>query len=999
MKYTFSFILQTALLLCSFTHLHAQWVRQYPMAKLEDVLDVDVSADGYGFAAGTNDLLLRTLAGNNQWELLPGFGEGWRFEAVDYLDGSGGNVAAAGGDGLIITMDKGDHWNSITDAPAGIHSIKVFSPTHIIVAADAGVFNWENDTWTNLNVGATASLKGAFILNDQVMWAYTFSTNPTIYYTTNGGTNWSTNADIPKVDVLKFFDATHGIVLNGRNVYQSVNGGQNWTLIAPNGMPNAANDLSFGSSSNVLITATSNAKPNISIDGGLTWSAISPNLTFQRSFSVTAISDTDFWVGDDISSIIHSTDGGVTWVETSGPDRNLIQDVLFVNRQVGFATGMRGMLLRTENGGSSWEDISFGIKTYLCIHGIDVNDLWIGTSQRILHSVDMGSHWTESGVFTGNINDVLAISSTRILAASTTGYIYLSKNSGMTWDSVYNSGLQMRSLAKIDDQHYMATGYNGVIVRSDDQGQSWHSVTIPEAGLQYEQSYFLNGQGWLITSSFKKVMWHTMNSGMTWDTLNLPIDRFWDGVYFITQDTGIVIGRTSGEGRAYTTFDGGHHWQSGYTVPYPLYGVTGINNPNGTAWIYGYGSDIENLPYCNALPAISEFAGDLAPCDKDTVQYSVASHDVEMFTWHFPAGWQILGDANNDTLKVVVGSNPGNITVFASNICGVTPQITMNASPHSLPVLSTITGDQIPCEGSIAVYTANAMNVSDFVWSVPGDWTIQGNSNLPSIMVHVGAMSGPVTVMGSSVCGSVGPLNLNTDPSSLPSILSIAGDEAPCVGELVEYDATSIAVDTFHWTIPSGWTIVGDSDKTNITVIAGSSPGNILVQGSNHCGSAQKNKPITPFVTPDVHVIVNGITLSLSVQGSIYQWFLNGAPILNANNPTYDAMENGLYSASLIFPQQCTAISDTVEVIIDATHQPDIQPLDVYPVPASDELFIKGINGDFDYSIIDLLGKNIRHDHSSINIIQTSTLPEGMYLLKVQYDEKIYLTKFIISRR
>src|SRR4249920_3831887 len=114
MKYTFSFILQTALLLCSFTHLHAQWVRQYPMPKLEDVLDMDVSADGYGFAAGTNDLLLRTQGGSHQWDLLPGFGEGWRFEAVDYLEGSGGSVAAAGGEGLILTVDKGDHWTSIS---------------------------------------------------------------------------------------------------------------------------------------------------------------------------------------------------------------------------------------------------------------------------------------------------------------------------------------------------------------------------------------------------------------------------------------------------------------------------------------------------------------------------------------------------------------------------------------------------------------------------------------------------------------------------------------------------------------------------------------------------------------------------------------------------------------------------------------------------------------------------------------------------------------------
>ena len=65
---------------------------------------------------------------------------------------------------------------------------------------------------------------------------------------------------------------------------------------------------------------------------------------------------------------------------------------------------------------------------------------------------------------------------------------------------------------------------------------------------------------------------------------------------------------------------------------------------------------------------------------------------------------------------------------------------------------------------------------------------------------------------------------------------------------------------------------------------------------------------------------------------------------------------------------------------------------------ASEELFIKGINGDFSFTIIDLLGKEILHDHSANNAIQTRTLSEGLYLLKINKDKHTYLTKFIISR-
>src|SRR4030095_2053050 len=193
MKSIFSCILQLTLLLFSTELLQAQWIRQYPMDKLEDVLDIDVSLDGYGFAVGSNDLLLRKTSGNNQWELLPGFGEGWRFEAIDYLEGSGGTVAAAGGEGMILTLDNGENWNEIAGAPAGIHTIKIFSITHIVVASDDGIYEWENGIWNDLDVPNPVGLKGAFILNDQVMWTNTLATSPAIYYTTNGGTSWSTN--------------------------------------------------------------------------------------------------------------------------------------------------------------------------------------------------------------------------------------------------------------------------------------------------------------------------------------------------------------------------------------------------------------------------------------------------------------------------------------------------------------------------------------------------------------------------------------------------------------------------------------------------------------------------------------------------------------------------------------------------------------------------------------------------------------------------------------
>ncbi|MGB3081298.1 MAG: T9SS type A sorting domain-containing protein, partial [Saprospiraceae bacterium] len=61
----------------------------------------------------------------------------------------------------------------------------------------------------------------------------------------------------------------------------------------------------------------------------------------------------------------------------------------------------------------------------------------------------------------------------------------------------------------------------------------------------------------------------------------------------------------------------------------------------------------------------------------------------------------------------------------------------------------------------------------------------------------------------------------------------------------------------------------------------------------------------------------------------------------------------------------------------------------------TDQLFISGINGEYTFSIIDLLGKRITTDKANENKIQIGYLTEGMYLLKVEQEGRTYLSKFI----
>lgn len=980
---------------------YTQWIRQYPLAKLENVVDMAVYQDGQGYAVGADDLILRLDPGSKKWNLLTTWDGGWTLEAVDYLEGTSGNIVAAGGQGLILSTNGGTNWNEIPNAPAGIVAIKVLSATDILVIAVTGVFQWTNNTWNNRNLPVSAGIHDGFILDSDHIWCFSNGATPVIYSTSNGGANWTMNSQIDRPDVITFYDTQTGVALDGRTVFSSNNGGQTWTEVSNNAIHNSSNDITFGSSANVLMAATLNGVPTLSTDGGVTWTQKDPGMINVRSYSIAATSDLEFWVGNDLSSISLTTDAGDTWTETSGPDRQIMNDVFFVTRNIGFACGTGGTLLRTSNAGSNWEDISFGeTRAFYCLSGLTANDMWLGANLRIYHSGDMGASWQEKATtLGGNMIDIHAVSADIVLACSSSGFIFRTDDGGSSWDTVYQTSTQIRSITKIDNQRYLATGFNGLILRSTDQGLTWNVLGAPEPGLQYEKAQFDGEEGWLVTSSFEKTMWHTTNAGDTWNPITLPIERFWEGTYFITPDTGIVVGRSNAEGRVYITFNGGTNWQPGYITDFPLYGVTGFANPNGTAWIFGFGSDIEILPYCTMLPLISNLTGENAPCENDTVTYTISTQDVEQLFWLFPTGWQIQGDPNNDTIRVRVGRNSGPVSVTGSNSCGFTSPITISATPTLLPQVTNITGNLAPCEEDLQTYSAISSDVTDFAWTFPGaDWEVVGEINTDQIMVLVGTTSGSVQVMGSNVCGEK-EFQKAVTAAFRPQVDFVSGNQVPCWGDHVQYTANGQYFDEVIWTYPGDW-MAGAQTQTTIDLIIGETPGEVTAQGFNPCGgSTIRQLEVFPLASPTITTIVNGNELTLSGTGIAYQWYLNGEIIEGATEDSYTAVESGDYFASIQFDNGCLTTSEPVNVIITSLETgSQILPLTVYPSPAKDMLQLKGVDGPFTFMILDVTGKIMTEQSSNDVYISLQSLADGLYFLKLQQNQKTYLTRFVVMK-
>src|ERR1700687_2720927 len=97
----------------------------------------------------------------------------------------------------------------------------------------------------------------------------------------------------------------------------------------------------------------------------------------------------------DAGTILRTTDGGATWNrQTSGTIYALL-GVSFVDANIGTAVGERGTILRTRNDGDSWTPQTSGTTQHL--QSVSFVDAHIGTTVgsygTILRTTDGGATW------------------------------------------------------------------------------------------------------------------------------------------------------------------------------------------------------------------------------------------------------------------------------------------------------------------------------------------------------------------------------------------------------------------------------------------------------------------------------------------------------------------------------------------------------------------------------------------------------------------------------
>jgi photosystem II stability/assembly factor-like uncharacterized protein len=195
------------------------------------------------------------------------------------------------------------------------------------------------------------------------------------------------------------------------------------------------------------------------------------------------------------ATILRTSDGGDSWelvhfAPGIGPPSSFM-DVAFISNGRALAVGTYGLSMASADGGRSWEDIpiaaedEFGQVVHLnaIMNDGAGNVLVAGEFGEIYRSADGGESFAklETSPYDGSFFGGLALGEGDFMAFGLEGVIFRSRDSGETWDeAVSGAEVSLQGGLRAKDGTIYITGLSGTVLTSTDGGESFTAETRPD---------------------------------------------------------------------------------------------------------------------------------------------------------------------------------------------------------------------------------------------------------------------------------------------------------------------------------------------------------------------------------------------------------------------------------------------------------------------------------------------------------------------------------------
>lgn len=280
--------------------------------------------------------------------------------------------------------------------------------------------------------------------------------------------------------------------------------------------------------------------------------------------------------GGELGNLLYSNDQGKHWLhaKVSNNRQALINQIAFAaDGMEGMAVGHEGWILRTSDGGLSWQEVAFDEKNGEPLMGIArlPSGAWIavGAFGRALRSDTQGQNWQP-----------------------------------LVLPEAVEDKHMNRIVGSADGQRWLIVGERGLVLRSADSGETWSVVEPFYNGSLYNVLALPDG-GWL-AYGMRGNVFHTAGGDAPWAASDMPVQASFYGHALRPDGSIVLVGQGS---LVATSQDGGAH----FTLSRVL-GRASLTDvllaPDGTGWL---ASDAGLQPYPVAAAAALAPAAQPAP--------------------------------------------------------------------------------------------------------------------------------------------------------------------------------------------------------------------------------------------------------------------------------------------------------------------------------------------------------------------------------------------------
>ena len=267
------------------------------------------------------------------------------------------------------------------------------------------------------------------------------------------------------------------------------------------------------------------------------------------------------WACGSQGIIIRTTDGGESWEIQNSNVETFIVDIFFLNENRGWALTQRNSapfgttILTTTNAGNTWSNEDY-FEDHIFMNTVlffDTLNGFLGGSY-IAKTTDGGATWikakTDSNIFsTLPVYNFDFISLQSGYACGGTidfaGVIWKTNDSGKNWVSNAVSADQVFDMTVLDSSNIIALSgdpeglYSIVAINSTDAGTEWNFEKLQIYGLSFSLEFRTPTEGW--SASGKKFI-YTPDKGNSWIEKETPDSSIIYDLQFVNSQTGYAVG-------------------------------------------------------------------------------------------------------------------------------------------------------------------------------------------------------------------------------------------------------------------------------------------------------------------------------------------------------------------------------------------------------------------------------------------------------------------------